>query len=164
MRRGLLCLCAVLVVLASAPAASARRPVREVVPSPDDVVITGQCAFPVLGHLDGSEILTTFTDNAGTPIKQIAVFPGNTLTLTNVRTGAWITVGTGGSFQRRAARDGSQSIQVTGRGPFIPNPLTGEPGIWYLTGRARATFDADGDQTSARVAGTLVNLCNRLAS
>ena len=53
---------------------------------------------------------------------------------------------------------------ITGHGPFIPNPITGEAGIWYLSGRARATFDAQGNVTSAHVSGKLVNLCAQLSS
>ena len=116
MRRGLLLLSTVLVALVVVPAASANKPMREVIPAPDDKVITGQCAFPVLGHIEGSEIDTTFTDKAGNPVKLIGVFPGNTLTLTNLDTGKSITVGATGSFQLRVEPDGSGSGMVTGQG------------------------------------------------
>jgi hypothetical protein len=164
MRRLLLLLSVVLVVLLVAPAASARKPVREINPSQGEAVIVGQCAFPVLARIDGPEILTTFFDNAGDPVRQIGVFPGNTLILTNMETDARVTVMGTGLFSLRVASDGSGSVQVTGHGPFIPHPVTGEPGIWYLSGRGRATFDADGEQTSARITGRLVDLCARLAS
>lgn len=145
------------------PTASAVKPVREIHPSQGDVVITGECAFPVLGHVDGREIITTFTDVAGVPVKQITTFPGNTLTLTNMDSGTAVTVvGTGATYVR-AESDGELSVQITGHGPFSPNPLTGEPGIWYLSGRARATFDPQGNQLSAGVTGTLVDLCAQLA-
>jgi hypothetical protein len=67
MRRGLLLLSTVLICLALAPAASAKKPIRQINPSQDDVVITDQCAFPVLGHIDGIEIMKTWTDDAGNP-------------------------------------------------------------------------------------------------
>lgn len=149
--------------LALMPSASAAKPIREVVPSQGDVVVTGQCAFPVLGHIAGREIVTTFTDASGVPVKQIAVFPANRLTLTNMRTGSSITVSGAGSSQIRAGSDGSLALMITGHGPFSPHPLTGEPGIWYLSGRGRATFDSEGNQTSAVVSGRLVDLCPRLA-
>jgi hypothetical protein len=163
MRRRLLLVSTVLVVLALAPAASATKPERQINPSQDDVVIKDQCGFPVLAHVEGREIVTTFINKAGDPVKQIGIFPGNTLTLTNLETHASVTVVSTGPFHVRAELDGT-SVQITGHGPFIPNPITGERGIWYLTGRARATFDADGNQTSARVDGKLVDLCNRIAS
>lgn len=152
------------VALGVAPAATASQPTREVIPAPDDVVITGQCAFPVLGHIEGVEIDTTFTDKAGNPVKQIGVFPGNTLTFTNLDTDKSITLVSDGQFHAQLKRDGSGFILVTGHGPSIPNPITGEPGIWYLSGRLVARFDADGNQTSADSTGKLVNLCAQLAA
>lgn len=150
----------VLAGLAVVPAASANKPTREVGPQ-EDMLITDQCAFPVLAHIDGVEIITTFTDRAGNPIKQIGVFPGNTITLTNLDTGKSITVSGTGSFHARAEADGSVSVKVTGHGP-VPNPMAG---IWYLSGgRFVATFDAEGNIMSVDSTGNLVNLCDRLAS
>jgi hypothetical protein len=165
MHRGFLALSTVLIGLAVAPAATANKPIREIVSSPPDRVITGQCAFPVLGHIEGREIDTTFTDKAGNPVKQIGVFPGNTLTLTNLATGKALVLGATGSFQIRANPDGSASGMVTGHGAWPDgNPVTGEPGIWYQSGRVSATFDADGNTTSIKSTGTLVDLCPELAA
>src|SRR6185503_5222575 len=102
MRRGLPLLSILVTALAVAPAATADKPIREVVPAPDDTVIDDQCSFPVLGHIEGNEIVTTFTDRFGNPIRLLAVFPGNMLTLTNLDTDESITVGAAGSFQLRA--------------------------------------------------------------
>jgi hypothetical protein len=163
MRRWLLFLWTVLLALAVTPPASASKPVREV-HGQDDTVITGQCAFTVLGHVEGVEIITLFTDRAGNPVKQIVTFPGNTLTFTNLASGTSITVMGTGSSQLRAGADGSLSARAMGHGPFFPHPLTGQPGIWYLSGQARATFDSQGNMTSAKISGRLVDLCPRLAS
>jgi hypothetical protein len=165
MRRGLFFCTTIVIALAVAPAATADKPIREVIESPPDMVITGQCEFPVLGHIEGREIDTTFTNRAGDPVKQIGVFPGNTVTLTNLDTGTSVTLPATGSFQLRAERDGGASAQVTGHGAWPNgNPVTGEPGIWYQSGAVRATFDADGNVTSVSNTGTLVNLCPQLAS
>ena len=165
MRRGFLILSTGLVAVAVVPAATANKPTREIITAPDDKVITGQCTFPVLGHIEGNEIDTTFTDKAGNPVKLLGVFPGNTLTLTNLDTGRSITLGATGSFQLRAQPDGSGSAMVTGLGAWPEgNPITGEPGIWYQRGRVSATFDAEGNTTSLTSSGTLVNLCTQLAS
>ena len=154
-----------LVALVLVPAASANKPTREIIPAPPDMVISGQCAFPVLGHIDGTEIDTTFTDRAGNPIRLLGTFPGNKLTLTNLDTGKSIAVPATGSFQLRVEPDGSASVKVTGHGPWPDgNPITGEPGIWYQSGQVSATFDADGNMTSVRSTGKLVNLCLQLAS
>jgi len=165
MRRGILLFLTVLIGLAVVPAATANKPTREIIPAPDDRVITGQCTFPVLGHIDGNEIDTTFTDKTGNPIKLLGVFPGNTLTLTNLDTSKSITVGATGSFQLRVEPDGSGTGMVTGLGAWPDgNPVTGEPGIWYQSGRVTATFDAEGNTTSIKSTGKLVNLCTQLAS
>jgi hypothetical protein len=163
-RRGLLLALTVLIALAVAPAASATKPVRDIIPGQKDVVIDDQCAFPVLAHVEGREIVTTFLDKEGNPVKQIGIFPGNTLTLTNVETDRSVTVVATGPYHARVEPDGSGSVLITGHGPFLPNPVTGEPGIWYLTGRVRATFDAQGNVTSVDARGTLVDLCVQLAS
>src|SRR5215470_13174389 len=106
MRLGLL-IATLLVALAAVSSAGAHRPIREIIPAPDDLVITDQCAFPVRAHIDGYEIDTTFTNRHGDEVKLLGVFPGNTLTLTNVDTGRTITRPATGSFQARVAPDGS---------------------------------------------------------
>jgi hypothetical protein len=162
MRRTLLVLSTVLFALVIASPASASKPAREIHPGQDDVVIADQCAFPVLGHVDGIEIITMWTDDAGNPVKQIATFPGNTLTFTNLDSGTSVTVVGTGSSQLRAEPEGSVSARAMGHGPFFPNPITGEPGIWYLSGQGKATIDSQGNVLSADVAGRLVDLCPRL--
>lgn len=163
-QRGLLLLSTTLICLVLAPAASAKKPTREVNPSQGDVLITDQCAFPVLGHIVGVEMIKTWTDDTGNPVKQIVTFPGNRLTFTNMDTGTSVTVVGTGSSQLRAQRDGSVSARAMGHGPFFPNPLTGEPGIWYLSGQGRAILDPHGNVISARLDGRLVDLCPSLAS
>jgi hypothetical protein len=163
MRRALVVLTTVCVALAAAASASAGKPAREIVPAPGDAVFTDQCAFPVLGHIDGIEIDTTYFDNAGNPVKQIGVFPGQTLTLTNLDTDASITVGNSGSSQARAESDGSVTISITGHGP-LPSELFGMPGLWYLNGgHVVVTLDQDGNPTSVRITGNVENLCDALA-
>jgi hypothetical protein len=165
MQRRPLALGIVLAALVLVPAAIANKPTRDVHPVGDDPPpITGQCDFAVLAHFEGNEINTTFTDKAGNPVKLLGVFPGNTLTLTNLDTDKLITLPATGSFQARIEADGSGSFMVTGHGPWLPNPITGEPGIWYQSGSLVATVDTNGDVTSVKVTGTLVNLCGQLAS
>ena len=161
MRRGLLLLSTVLSALAVVPVATADKPVREPVPAPGDMVIADQCGFPVLAHIEGGEIDTTFFDKTG--VKLLGVFPGQTLTVTNLETGKSITVSDAGSFRLRAERDGSLKISITGHGP-IPNEVTGKPGIWYLDGgQVLVTLDADENVTSVETTGNLVDLCGPLA-
>jgi hypothetical protein len=163
MPRKLLVLAVVVTVLAVASSASATKPIRDT-NEQGDFVIRGQCAFPVLGHIDGTEIIQTFVDKAGDPVKQIVTFPGNRITLTNLRSGSSIVVMGTGSSQLRARRDGSLSARAMGHGPFFPNPLTGEPGIWYLSGQGTMTSDQNGQVTEIELHGRLVDLCPQLGS
>ena len=101
MPRTLLFVSTVLFALMVTPPASATKPIREINPGQEDVLITDQCAFPVLAHIEGIEIITTFTDKAGKPVKQIVTFPGNRLTLTNLDSDASLTVMATGSSQLR---------------------------------------------------------------
>jgi hypothetical protein len=158
---------AVLVALAVVPAATANNPTwvptRDIIQTQDDVLITDQCAFPVLAHFDGPEIHTTFTDKEGNVLKLLGVFPGHTLTLTNFATGRSITLGATGSFHLELEPDGSGSAMVTGQGAWPGNPVTEEPGIWYQSGRVSTSWDAGGNTTSLESTGTLVDLCPELA-
>ena len=154
----------VLLALAVAPAATANKPTREIIPSQDDVLVTDQCAFPVRIHTAGGEIITTFTDKAGNVVKQIVVFPANKQTLTNLDTDKSIVVVATGPFHGRRAPDGSATVRVTGHGIFPGHPITEEPGLWYLSGRIFATLDAEENLTSSDYTGKLVDLCTRLGA
>jgi hypothetical protein len=84
--------------------------------------------------------------------------------MTNLDTGKSITLPGTGASSARLQPDGSVLYAALGHGIFVPNPVTGEPGIWYLSGRGTVAFDAAGNLTSFPVAnGRLVNLCDRLA-
>ncbi len=168
MRRTMLILFTVLTALAIAPVATANKPTREILPLGNDFVVLptdGGCAFPVLFHDEGKgAIVTTFTDRAGNPVRQIQTFPQDTETLTNLDTGKSITVVTTGPIFFQFEPDGSASLIFTGHTPFIVNPITGEPGIWYSSGQLVATFDPDGNLTSLDFTGNFVNLCDQLSS
>jgi len=163
MRRGLLLLSFLLIALAVVPAATATKPIREIIPGQSDVLVEDQCAFPVHIHIDGSEIDTGYLDKSGELARIKGVFPGNTVTLTNLETSTAITLPATGSFQGRGEPDGSVTFRITGHGPFLTNPVTGEPGIWFLSGQLVGRFDAEGNVLSMEAKGTLVDLCPQLA-
>jgi hypothetical protein len=103
-----------------------------------------------------------FFDRAGDPVKLLGVFPGQTLTVTNLDSGKSMTLSDAGSFRLRAERDGSLKISITGHGP-IPDDVTGQPGLWYLNGgQVILTLDADENLTSVETTGNLVDLCGPL--
>jgi hypothetical protein len=161
MRRGLLLLSTVFIAAALVPAATANPPDRQTIDS--DMLIPDQCAFPVLGHIEGGEINRTFFEKAGNVVKLLGVFPGQTSTWTNLDTGKSITLSDAGSFHARFEPDGSGTAWFTGHGP-IPNFVTGQRGLWYLDGgQITLTGDAAGNLTLVDVRGNLVDLCTRLA-
>jgi len=153
-----------LVALAVVPTAVAVTPAREPVPAPGDVILTDLCPFPVLAHIEGGEIDTTFFDREGDIRRLLGVFPGQTLTVTNMNTLESITVSDAGSFGATLQRDGSVEVSITGHGP-LPNFVTGQPGLWYLDGgHVGLTFGADGSLTAVESMGNLVDLCGELGS
>jgi len=168
MRRRLLLLSAVACgALALAPlttANSGNKPDRRITLDQGGGAFFGACAFPVVVHIQGREIDTTFSVKDGTVIKLLGIFPGNTWTLTNFDTGKSITVGNTSSFHRSIEPDGSFSVKVVGRGLWVfENPLTGEPGIWYQHGQVSGVFNPDGSPIATKGTGSLVNLCQQLA-
>jgi hypothetical protein len=168
MRRRLLLFSAIAcLALGLAPvttASNGNKPDRRITLEQGDGVLEGPCAFPVLAHIDGREIDTTFGIRDRTVMKLLGIFPGNTWTLTNLDNGKSIAVGSTSSFHQLAEPDGSFSVKVVGRGvwPF-ENPLTLEPGIWYQHGQVSGVFDANGNQISTKGTGSLVNLCSQLS-
>jgi hypothetical protein len=162
MRLGLL-LSTVLFVLALVPTATANRPIREIIPAPDDLVITGQCAFPVRAHFEGREIDTTFTDRAGDPVKLLGVFPGNMLTVTNLDTGRSIRVPAtrvlpaASPARRLGVHEGDRprALDPESRNRRVGALVPERPGERRVQRR---------ETTSVRNTGTLEDLCLVLAS
>jgi hypothetical protein len=167
MRRGLLLLLTIGLAVALAPLAVANngnKPDRHINLDQGEGTIVGQCAFPVLVHIEGREINTTFSVKDRTVLKLLGTFPANTWTLTNLDSGKSIMVGSTSSFHEQDEPDGTFSVKIVGEGGWaFGNPITGEPGIWYQKGQVSGTFDADGNPISLKSTGSLVNLCPRLA-
>jgi hypothetical protein len=165
LRRTVLILSVVLVALAVAPIATADKPTRETITAPDDVVVTDQCAFPVLMHIEGEGVITTFTDREGNFVAQNFHFPDNKTVFTNLDDpDKSVTVSTTGPAFFRLDPDGSATFEITGRSPWGGHPITEAPGIFLIEGRILATFDAEGNRTSIDFTGTVVDLCAQLAS
>ena len=109
LRRTFFILSAVLAALAVAPLATAGKPTQETISGPDDLVVSGECAFPVLMHVEGVGIITTFTDKKGNVVSQNFHFPNNKTVFTNLVTGESLTVATTGPA--------SSGLILTGRHP-----------------------------------------------
>jgi hypothetical protein len=155
---------AVSVALAVAPLATAGKPTQETITGPDDSVVTGECAFPVLMHIEGVGIITTFTDRKGNVVRQNFHFPNNKTVFTNLDTGESLTVATTGPAFFRLDPDGSSSFEITGISPWVGHPVTGAGGIFLIEGRLFVSFDAGGNRTSIDFDGNVVDVCAQLAS
>jgi hypothetical protein len=164
-RAALLLSTAVLVALAVAPTVNAGKPTTETTPLPADFIVSASvCGFPVLVHSEGRDgIVTSFSDEGGNVVRQILVFPGNSQSFTNLITGESIAVPTSGPGFWQFNPDDSSSLTGTGPWTWIPNPVTGDPGIFYTTGRFVATFDPAGNQTSFDLTGRIVDLCAEIS-
>lgn len=166
MRRAALMLSTtVLVALAFAPTVNAGKPTTETIPLPPDFVMSASvCGFPVLVHSEGQDgTVTTFTDEDGNVVRQILIFPGNRQSFTNLVTGESIGVPTNGPGFWQFNPDGSSSLTGTGPWAWGSNPVTGEPGIFWTTGRFVANFDSAGNQSSIDLTGRIVDLCAEIA-
>jgi len=152
-----------LAALVMAPTAAADKPTRVVYPSPADFVIDDECTFPVLVHTPpGTEVYTFFDQKHGSIFKIFGA-GGGKQTLTNMNTGASVTVTEAGSLNITNRSDGSGFFHETGRSlSVVGSPLTGEPGIFVQNGDFLATWDAAGE-TSFKLTGSLVDLCSELA-
>jgi hypothetical protein len=163
LRRIVLILSAVLLALAIAPAATAGKPTREIIPAVPDAVLD-LCGFPVLDHEEGYTIVQSFTDEEGNLVRQIVTAPGLRETLTNLDTGKTVVLNIEGPGVLDLNPDGSGSF--TGTGPYLfffhPSMLT--PGLFFTTGRFVVTFDANGDRTSFESVGPITDVCAELAA
>ena len=163
MRRRALILSALFLALAIAPAASAGKPTREIIPAAPDAVVN-QCGFPVLDHEEGYTIVESFTDEEGNLVRQIFTNPGLRETLTNLDTGKTVVLNIEGAGFLDLNPDGSGSFTGTGGWFFFVHPATLTPGLFFTTGRFVNTFDANGHRTSFEMVGTITDVCAELAA
>jgi len=156
-------LLALVLALAAPATAHAQKPVREVLPVPLDQV-TEACGFPVLAHVVGATVRTTWFDEQGNPVRAIETYPGSKYVLTNLQTQKRTELSIVGPAFYEFRPDGS--FTVTGTGPwgwYPDNPVTGEPGIFTIRGRLTYTVDAEGNFSFDLIAGHIVNVCPRLS-
>jgi hypothetical protein len=162
MRRRVLILSALFLALAIAPAASAGKPTREIIPAVPDSVLD-LCGFPVLDHEEGYTIVESFTDEEGNLVRQIFTSPGLRETLTNLDTGKTVVLNIEGPGFLDLNPDGSSSFTGTGPYLFLFDPFKLTPGLFYAAGRFVISFDANGNR-SFEIVGTIRDVCAELAA
>ena len=159
-----------LIALVGASAANATPPVRTFFTS-SPMLLTGFCPFPVQTNdrVDGAPTReTVFFDKNGNVSR--VVDKGSVIsTLTNVDTGASITVRNSGSITVTFNQDGT--ITLTQTGPDITGDqgiITGRPFLTLTKGRVVATGVPDPttgfvDFSSVTMTGRVTDLCAALS-
>jgi hypothetical protein len=163
MRRRALILLAVLIALAIAPAATAGKPTREIIPASYDAV-TNECGFPVHGRDEGYTIVESFTDEEGNLVRQIFTNPRYRTVLTNLDTGKTIVLNISGPGFLDLNPDGSGTFTGTGPYIFTFHPALLTPGLFFTTGRFVIGFDANNNRTSFAIVGPIRDVCAELGA
>src|SRR5215207_10412042 len=81
--------------------------------------IEGECAFPVIVHVEGDTRHTHFFDQEGNEIRDLTVFPNFRVTFTNPETGKSITTPSPGVEHVTINPDGSFVVTLTGLGGHL---------------------------------------------
>jgi hypothetical protein len=140
------------------PSALSDPPTIQAFPINATIFDTTDCAFPVQIDLVGTDL--EVTSASGDRI--FDAFPQSTATLTNLVTGASITVSIAGPGHTILGADGSFTLIGTGPTLFSTSPRL-FPGITEFNGRFVLTIDAQGNLTFSHV-GETRDLCAELAS
>ena len=152
---------ALLALSAAAPAASATRPSRDYLATPDHIEFAAgeACAFPVrVDFFVNKEYGVTFADADGNFVRQL-IAGTLIISLTNMSNGRSITVDISGPGRTIAHEDGSTTFILRGNSlPVVPGRL------YTTTGTVVQEFDANGNLLStAPATGTETDRCPALS-
>jgi hypothetical protein len=160
----LLALLALLAALLITPGAFADSPTREELPPAGDSVDTF-CGFPIFVDFEEAQpaTVTIFYDQAGNLIRSMGIFPGHSVTLTNLDTGESLAHDLSGSGVIEFHADNSTTQTATG--PWgIWARMNGIRGRFITVGRVIEVRDATGALVSRTLeAGRLIDVCAELA-
>jgi hypothetical protein len=148
-----------LVALASllpVPSALSDRPTIQRFPIDTSFFDDVDCGFPVQIDLVGTDLQIVSGNRV------FDAFPQSRATLTNLDTGASLTVSIAGPGHTTLGNDGSVTLTGTGPTLFFLQFL-GNPGITLLNGRFVITIDSQGNLTFSSVGATR-DVCAELAA
>jgi hypothetical protein len=138
---------------------------RTVTPFDETFVLPGICGFDVRVHDVGTLIQTDVFDAGGALVGRHRRFPGARETLTNLETGASLTLNTNGPVDTFFHPDGSFTVVFSGPSTIpVAWPDITTPGQSWFTGRAVVEVDSSGHATLVSWHGTARNLCAELSS
>ncbi|WP_298586769.1 hypothetical protein [uncultured Kocuria sp.] len=125
------------------------------------------CTFPLGVSATGGKLHTkTWYDEKGDPVRSITAGRGDVVTYTNLDTGAFLSLKTGGNVERKTYHpDGSQTVTMTGQGGliFFPSDEPPGPSTTHYFGRVVYTIGTDGVWTLVSTSGRERDICAELA-
>ena len=138
----------------------AQKPVKEPFDyQPLDFAAGEVCQFPLHILGDGRQHALFFPSG-----RQMLVGTG-AATVTNVATGASITLAQSGRYVESLLADGTFKLETNGQQLFYAFPQdVGGPALTLATGQARMIYDLAADAvTSLRLSGRTIDICAALA-
>lgn len=107
-----------------------------------------------------------FTDRNGNVVRMLTAGKGNTLTFTNMQTGASLSLRPNGSVEHIAVLpDGSQAWKTTGHNVLIlfPTDVPAGPSTTLYIGQVNFTVDTGGTFNLGKTTGRSTDLCAALS-
>jgi hypothetical protein len=154
---------AVVAALAPAAGANGHPPITTTTAVDDTYVFEGLCAFSVGVHDVGSRVRKEFFDADGNLVEWRDRYPELLSTLTNLDSGASVTVDASGSGRFIINPDGTLTVVISGAW-VVPSafPDLVAPGLTLIRGHGVVRND-HGDLTLEKWHGKVVDLCAVLA-
>ena len=117
------------------------------------------CGFPVLSEPSGDVHVTVFFRD-GNLVREIDTFPAGGVTLTNLGTGASLTLVVTGPAIATFEPDGTVGVRFVGPWLLDFDPRTGEEnGLFYTTGRVTFVATTEGERANLAFSGRVVDVC-----
>lgn len=162
MRTLLILLGACTLALGSAGLASAAKPIR--VSEAVSFSFTADCSsFEMLVEVEGKQIAILFLGADAEVTRVLIAAPAAKASLTNLDTGASMSLAIGGPAHIDVMPDG-EPVRFVGPWLLDFNPETGEPGgLFFVTGQVRFNADATG-MSDLSFSGRAVDVCAELAA
>ena len=113
-----------------------------------------------------NEVVKTFTDRNGNPVRLLVAGKGNALVFINLTTGANLSLKPNGAVEQATLNpDGSQSVVITGHNIIIlaPTDIPAGPSTTLYVGRVAFTATADSMFTLQSTSGKSTDICAALS-
>jgi hypothetical protein len=115
----------------------------------------------------GNQVMRTFTDKDGNPVRFLSAGKGSALTFTNLSTDAALSLKPNGSESHITFNpDGSQTWMTTGHNVLVlfPTDVPAGPSTTLTVGQVAFTVDTNGVFTVFKVSGMSTDICAALSA